>query len=287
VANLSRRNFVKAVGAMTAAAAIAPQVVPTKRALAQDTRAGKVVITNQGGINIHTYVAPADSAEVTSHLIETENSLVLVDAQFNPGYAAEIAAYAEASGKSIDRIYLSHEHQDHFSGISAFDAPFITTDVIAENVVASGALGDNHAPEGGVVAGSETIDGVEFEFDIINNAEAPEHLIIRIPAAGAVVAQDLVYSNSHAYPLGMNDGWIEALNGLRGLAGEGYNTILAGHGVPTSFGVLDTQIEYLNRLMEAIENSSDAEELIATMTEQYPSYGVQVILDLFAGFLFE
>jgi hypothetical protein len=41
------------------------------------------------GATVHIYVAPPDGLFVTSHLVETEHELTVIDAQFRPEHAAE------------------------------------------------------------------------------------------------------------------------------------------------------------------------------------------------------
>lgn len=291
----SRRNFLKSVGlagGAVAAASFLPAFTGNDRAFAQGSGLnGTVLITLAGPVRIHTYVAPADSVLVTSHIIETENSLVLVDTQFAEPYANEVKSYIEATGKPLDRVYLSHQHQDHWSGGQLYDVPFITTDAIAAGVEEEIAAGDGGfgtpvAPEGGVTAGTETIDGVTFEFDIINDAEAPEHLLIKLPEAGAIIVQDLAYSDAHAFPLGNNENWITVLDSLRPLAEDGYSLMLNGHGLPSGFGQIDQSIEYLNVLSETLASASSGDDVVAALVERYPSYDGAFILS-FAGALFQ
>ena len=48
------------------------------------------------GATVHIYVAPPDGLFVTSHLVETEHELTVIDAQFRPEHAAEVKAYADS-----------------------------------------------------------------------------------------------------------------------------------------------------------------------------------------------
>lgn len=42
---------------------------------------GRTVINKRAGLTIRTHVAAADSAVVTSHILETDSSLYMVDCQ--------------------------------------------------------------------------------------------------------------------------------------------------------------------------------------------------------------
>jgi len=289
MSNIDRRNFLKLAGIGTVAAAgfvATPNSLNLQRAgrvYAQGNEmAGKLFIQPGSTATIHTYIAPEQSAAVTSHVIETANNLYLVDTQFAEPFANELKGYVDSLNKPLERIFLSHQHQDHWSGGQLFDADFVTTDAIAAGVTAEieagdGGFGTPRAPEGGMTAGTETLDGLTVEFEIVNDAEAPEHLLLKMPELGTIIVQDLLYTDSHAFPLGNNENWIGILNDFRSLAEEGYSTILGGHGLPAGFGQIDDQIEYLNFLSETLATANNAEEAQAALIEKFPSYGVVFI----------
>lgn len=305
MSNLQRRNFLKIAGASGAALAASSLLQPTvRKARAQSgVQAGRVFVVQSGPVTLHTYVAPDASVSVTSHIIETANQLVLVDTQLLPPFAQEVAAYVASLGKPLERIYLSHEHPDHWYGAENFAAPFLSTATIAANVQAfidSGGveqqgeelLGPDNvpsapiAPLGDVVAGSETIDGVTFALDVIAAAEAPEQLLIKLPEAGIVIAQDLIYSATHAFPLPADrDGWLAALTALGDLSADGYTILGAGHGYLSGIGVVDEVADYLSFQADVIATSSSADEANARLVAEYPHYGGQFILT-FLGAVF-
>jgi glyoxylase-like metal-dependent hydrolase (beta-lactamase superfamily II) len=261
---------------------------------------GRVVQVLKGDVKIHTYLAPEASFLVTSHIIETPNSLVIVDAQFLQTAAKDVLAYAESLGKPIDRVILSHAHPDHSSGGNIFaDVPFVSTQAVAEGVQAdidgggveqrAGLVGaaevpsEPRVPEGSVTAGEEMIDGVTFAYDIVNNAESPEQLNIRLPDYGVVVVQDLLYNNAHFFPGVDRTVWIQALQDLRGLTS--YDTVLVGHGLPATLGIIDNAIAYLEFANEAAEGATSADEVIAALTAEYPTYSGTGILGFWGLFI--
>ncbi|NDJ61326.1 MAG: MBL fold metallo-hydrolase [Chloroflexi bacterium] len=292
MSQLSRRHFLKFAG-IAGAAAAGSSLLPgiTRPAHAQmnpmEGMQGTVLITPTPAARLHTYVAPDSSNLVTSHIIETDNQLVLVDVQQLRPFAAELAAYVDSLGKPVERIYLSHEHPDHWLGAENFDAPFISTDAIAAgvqatidantlpNVLPPEVLPDTYiVPTGGLTAGSETIDGVTFEFEIVGPTEAPEQIVFRLPEARTVILQDLLYNNAHVFPLAPDlENWVAVLEGLRGLTADGYQTMLPGHGYPTTFGEIEEAIAYLNFMGEAIATSESFEEFSNAVTTEFPGYG--------------
>lgn len=305
MSQLSRRSALKLLGGAGAAAAglsLLPGLAPSRRARAQSSAMlGRVAVLKSGPATVHSYVAPDASALVASHIIEMENALFVVDTQFAQTFAQEFRAYADSLGKPVERVLLSHEHPDHWAGANNFaEVPFVTTDLVAANVraaVEGGTLAnlanllgpaevapEAYLPSGGVTAGEETVGGMTLAFDVYDQAEAPQQVVVRLPEAGIVIAQDLVFNNAHFFPLPASfANWIATLGEMRALAAEGYDTLLVGHGLPTSIGELDIAIEYLTFMQETLDSAASAEEATAAITARYPTYGATFILSFISN----
>jgi len=165
-----------------------------------------VTIMERGGVKVHTYLSDALQA---THIIETENSLVLVDAQFMAPSAVEFRNYADSLSKPIERVIISHTHPDHFFGLGAafedVEDRIYALEGVRQFIEESGPgmleemrpmLGDA-APEKIVVPGqtlepgTEIIDGVTYEFERYTDGEAAEQLVIRLPGLNTLILQDL------------------------------------------------------------------------------------------------
>src|SRR4051794_11646657 len=83
--------------------------------------AGQVSVLAGDGVTIHSYMSPEDGDLVCSVIVETSNRLIIVDAQLLLPYARAVRMYAERLGKPIDRVILTHNHPDHFSGLEVFE----------------------------------------------------------------------------------------------------------------------------------------------------------------------
>jgi len=83
---------------------------------------GKVTINDRGIAKIHTYAfSPLNS---TTHIIETADGLVVVDAQMTLPDTNEAIAYVRSLNKPIRRLIVSHSHPDHWLGLGEWaDAP--------------------------------------------------------------------------------------------------------------------------------------------------------------------
>jgi glyoxylase-like metal-dependent hydrolase (beta-lactamase superfamily II) len=261
---------------------------------------GRIVQVLKGDVKIHTYIAPPASFLVTSHIIETPNQMVVVDTQFLQTAARDVLAYAESLGKPIERVILSHAHPDHWSGGNIFDGvPLVSTQAIADAVQAdidgggvtqrAGLVGEAEVPavprvpEAGIEAGALTIDGVNFEFQVYDNAEAPQQIVVALPDHGVVIAQDLLYTNAHFFPGLDRANWISILQGWQ--AAGGFDTLLSGHGMPTSPGELTNAIQYLTLANELVANATSADDVVVGLTEAFPGYEVDGILQFWGLFI--
>ncbi|HRE46354.1 MAG TPA: hypothetical protein PLD47_01405 [Aggregatilineales bacterium] len=176
--------------------------------------------------------------------------------------------------------------------------PFVSTPVVAQGVadaIAAGTVqnlvglfGEDgvpkapRVPEGTLTGASATLGGVAFEFDVFDNAEAPQQLVIKLPEAGVIIIQDLLYNNARFYPGADRTNWITILDGLRKL--EGYNTVLVGHGAPTTRGEFDHGIEYLTYANELVAKTNTAEDISSRLAARFPSYGGTLLLSFWAQF---
>jgi|GEM_PF-446661 glyoxylase-like metal-dependent hydrolase (beta-lactamase superfamily II) len=299
--HVNRRQFLGTLGAAGAVSALSFVPSALSRLSAQAAaRLGKIVITDTGALRVHTYVAPDASVQVTSHIIETPNQLVLVDTQLLQTFAAEFRAYVDSLGKPIERVILSHAHPDHFLGGAQFtDVPFVTTPEIAAEVQAyvdagsvaqvAGFAGESevpetiNVPEGALALGDLSIDGVSFTLERVTDAESTQQVNVLIPDAGVIVLQDLLYANVHFFPGINRPNWIATLEGLRDST-QGYSTLLAGHGVPTTRGELDQAIRYLTAAEAAVAQASTYEDIVAALQAEFPAHEGAGILPFWASF---
>lgn len=293
-ASISRRQLLKNAAFLSAlgmGASLVPGLGGVARASGHGLTigVGKLVTTHLGVVMLHSYISPEQGGLVTSQLIETTNSLTMVDTTFLPDTASEIRAVIEHVGKPVDRLIISHGHQDHFTNYPAF-AEFPV--FMLPSVKAELADPNNPAPvpEGllenvqDLSTGVMSVDGVDFEFVQYDNAEALSQLVINVPEAGLRVLQDLMYTNVHFF-FGMNrPNWLSILEDLQ--TDQTYTTLTAGHGMPTSRGEFDEAISYLSFFEAALTQSETADELRSTMQAEYPSYQGELIMGLW-NFLFQ
>lgn len=297
---VSRRNVLKGIGVASVVAAVGAQFGNNVVRAQSNPTLGSVYITRRGPVTLHTYVAPDASAQVTSHIIETPNRLVVVDTQFVQVFAQDLRAYVDSIGKPIERVILSHEHGDHWAGATQFtDVPFVSTATIAQTVetnlptylqLMESVIGAENMPEtpnlpvGSLTAEPEVIDGVAFEYRIDENTESVQQLSIHLPEANVWIIQDLIYNNAHFFPGVDRTNWIATLESV-GSATTNDDLLLVGHGLPTTRGEVQSAIAYLQLANELAADATDGASVIAALQEAYPTYGGNELLGFWRVFL--
>lgn len=243
---------------------------------------------------IHTFISPEYFLADATHIIETSESLIIIDGQFVVPYAMQFRAYADSLGKPISRIYLSHDHPDHFFGIGAAfsdvsgyalketidflnnygeairaDREKVFGDFVPKNIA---------VPQNTVEPGTEIIDGIKFEFVKHLHTETEYHLSVRIPDAKVFILQDLVYSGSHIYLTRDFDNWI---NSLVEIYNSDYEFFFAGHGNPCGKDEIRENYEYLSYAKELFNSGASKDELKNSLLNKYPNRQGAAIIDIY------
>lgn len=258
---------------------------------------GTIVRTVRDGLTVHTYIAPVEGYQVTTHILEFETQLVVIDTQYDPALAAEAFAHAQTIRKPITRVYVTHDHPDHWRGAATFEAPIYalaaTRDSIAAAVdalAASAAEGGGDVPGPAVIpqrivtVGDETIDGVTLSFDEVRDAESAVLLVVSVASLGLVFAQDLVFNNVHLFIAeGHLEGWRDAIEALKT---RDYSVIFAGHGAPAGVELYDFVLAYLAVAQPLRESAAGPAELTNALIAAFPEAGGRGLLDIQASIMF-
>ncbi|MEM8871812.1 MAG: MBL fold metallo-hydrolase [Pseudomonadota bacterium] len=286
---LNRRDLIR--GATLSAGAIAlirGGLTHTPARAQDDMPPGTTFTFAKGGVTFHTYVSPAQGVNVTSHVIELGDRLLVVDATMLPPTAAEVAALIAATGKSVHTAYVSHEHPDHWGGVSTLDGlTFSTLPEIREGLRAEATGGEWPEPASllngpDLALGMTEIGGVPVDFRVFDNTEAPKMLTAVLPEQQVAIVQDMVYNGVYFAPGIDRKNWIATLEGLRDDAA--FDTLLVGHGLPTTRGELDTAIAYLKVFDAAWDAGETPDAVKAAMMEAYPGYAGEFLLGLIEAY---
>ncbi len=287
--SLSRRDLLRA-GALTLGAAtlLRGMIAPGVARAQGELPAGTVYSFSKPGVTFHTYVSPAQAVHVTSHVLEFEDELLLVDATMLPPTAQEVASLVESTGKPIGRAILSHEHPDHWGGAAAMEGvTFATLPEVREGMRAEATGGDWPEPVNvlngpDIAPGTVEMGGVPVEFRHYENNEAPHMLVTVLPQQRVAVVQDLVYNGVYFAPGSDRANWIATLESLRD--DPSFDTLLVGHGLPTTRGELDTAIAYIKVLDEAMTTAATPDDAIAMLKAAFPGYGGEFLLTLIPSY---
>jgi glyoxylase-like metal-dependent hydrolase (beta-lactamase superfamily II) len=260
------------------------------------------VVKQSGDVKIHAFISPEMFLSNATYVIEGPHELVIIDGQFVVPFALAFRGYIDSLGKPINRVYLSHEHPDHFFGVSAAfgDVPVHalpeTIDFLkthgeeirkARQAVFGGFVpGSVVIPGHAVSAGKEVIDGITFELVPYEHGEVEHQLVVNLPDLGVSIVQDLLYSGAHVY--------IHDVNGMGGLLAilEGfktgtYDSFLPGHGEPPA-GKAEVQanIDYIKGAVRIARDSTDVATYKAALLAAYPDRKGAAIIDIYAPMLF-
>ena len=280
-----------------------------------------ITVKRFGDVRIHTFVSAftADNIANATHIIESKNSLVLIDGQFLAHYAQEFRRYADgiakATGKKIERLYLSHFHPDHWFGLgTAFtNIPLYALPETIGTIKEHGAqsredhlkkLGEQAPPEEIIIPKNEvnpkhpniidprrvakedqeTIDGVRYVFSKITDTEIDFLLTIGLPDLGVYIAQDLLYSGTHLYLTANMKHWIEILGELLKLD---YELFLPGHGFPADKTEVAKNAEYLAAAQYTYISEASKYDFKPFLLDRYPERLCPAIFDTYMPRLFD
>lgn len=286
---LSRRGFFQ--GAALTAGAVAlirAGLTPTPAKAQGALPSGTVMSFSKAGVDFHTYVSPAQAVNVTAHVIELGDQLLVVDATFLPPTAMELSALIQSTGKAVHTAYVSHEHPDHWGGVSSLsDLSYVTLPEIREGLRAEATNGENPEPTSllngaDLALGMTEIGGVPVEFRAYDNCEAPKVVVAVLPEQKVAVVQDLVYNGVYFAPGVDRKAWIATLESFRD--DPAFETLLVGHGLPATRGELDTAIAYLKVFDAAWDAGGTPDAVKAAMMEAYPSYDGAFLLGLIGAY---
>ncbi len=244
-----------------------------------------VTVINAGSVKFHTYHGISNS-----HIIETTNELRLIDTQFNFKQAKDLKKYLDQLGKPLTTVILSHNHPDHWFGAEIFstNAPVATSSNVMNDLKTGGKRyikimqknpkmkgimpSEVIVPSEELALGKQIWDGLEVVVEEYTEHESHHSLLIKVPAYGIMIGQDMFYNNMFlvASERERNKNWRAILEGFSNNEANQYKTLLVGHGKNGGPDILAQDIEYLDALEATLEKDLGMENTQEALIAQFP-----------------
>lgn len=244
---------------------------------------------------------------VNAFVVELPSSVVIVDATLAISSATELRQKAEALGKPIEAVLLTHGHPDHYTGLATFqDLPrlasqgavdFAHREDVAKAAVATMLFGDDYPkervfPDQIIQDGQRfTFGGTTFTFHNLGPAESDSDGMWVLEQDGVTHAfvGDAVAKSAHCF---FRDGhtqeWLGVLDRLDRDFDDNVQLYI-GHGAaPSGKEVIDWQRGYIRAFLREVEKLRShpeptsrpaQEQLIAGMKEYLPVDTTLFLLD--------
>src|SRR6202171_1364436 len=248
----------------------------------------------QHRFSIKVFTSTDDQFWTNSVIIEGAHEVMLVDAQLTKTSAEKVLQEIKKTKKPLSIIYITHEHADHFLGLEVFKEAYPGVRIIAnsavvdrinkvyqekiekwEKILGSGATSQ--------VVTISKFDGnfVEFEGSKIEvlkhiRGDTDENTMLWIPGQSIVIAGDVWFNNMHVYTAETDSKargkWLNSLNKIRELKPS---VVIPGHskvGAPLDASTaVDFTENYLLVFEKELKTAKDADSLVNTMKEKFPS----------------
>jgi len=241
---------------------------------------------------------------VSSVLITGPTEAILVDAQFQRNDAQAVVELIQQSGKNLTTIYISHGDPDFYFGLDVITEAFPNAEVLSsaetQNYIKAsmeaknaywGPILKENAPQGLVVpdvlqGDTLMIDGEQIKVVGLEGHD-PKHSFVWIPSSKTVLGGVVIFGNMHVFLADTQtpesrQKWYKTLDNIENLQPE---TVIPGHLLgdkPMTTQAVSFTRKYIQDFEAAAESSTNSDELIAKVKENYPDIGGDSILSLSA-----
>lgn len=239
---------------------------------------------------------PPNWSPLAHTLIHGPTAAAVVDPPITREQTTALADWIAARGKTLEYIYVTHWHGDHWLGAGQLLRRFPQATVLAGAAtaqrirasVADGVVGQpwttlfpGQLPDDAATVAVEeipaegvTIDGHHLHSIEVGHSDTDDSTVLHVPEIGLVVAGDVVYNNVHQYlaetPGGGLEAWHRALDQVAALAPR---HVVAGHkdaardDAPTD---IDETRRYLDATAKLLEPGPSRDEFYFLVVEAFP-----------------
>jgi glyoxylase-like metal-dependent hydrolase (beta-lactamase superfamily II) len=241
---------------------------------------------------------------VNSYLVEGPDGIVVVDGQLTLADADQVRAAADALGKPIAGMVLTHGHPDHYAGaaqvLRGLDVAIVAAASVDEvirrddaekDAIVGPMMGEQwpthrRFPDE-VIADGDTVHlgGVALRVRELGPAESPADTLWTLDER-TVFTGDVAYDGMHAY---LADArfreWLAVLDVLTADLPRDVR-LYPGHGRPAGVEVIEVQRRYVESFVAAVEAHGDRDPddrrdaVVARMREVVPSDDLLFLMEL-------
>ena len=248
----------------------------------------------QQKLSIKVFTSPDDQFWVNSVIVEGEHEVMLVDAQLTKTSAERTLEQIKETKKPLSIVYITHEHADHFLGLEVFKDAYPKVRIIATSAVADriDKVYQEKIEKWKKILGSgatshpvaiNRFDGSSIEFagakiEILKNiqGDTDENTMLWLPGQGILIAGDVLFNDMHVYTAETDSKargrWLNSLQKIRELKPS---VVIPGHSkVGASLDAataVDFTQNYLLVFETELKTAKDADGLVSTMKEKFPS----------------
>lgn len=245
--------------------------ISAAQAAAKKKPAGKTI---KPALSIQVFTSSEDSFNVNSYLLETRNSVILIDTQLTTMEAMKLKEELKKTGKPLAAIFITHPHPDHYNNIGIFltlnpNVPVYATAATIKAIQDGDPEQRRYwgrfypgryptklvLPTMMVKAGdSLVIDKLMIQIEEIDGGESQNQMLIYLPNSKDLFVGDLVYSGIHAnIREGHSKVWLANLQSVAGKFPD-VARVYPGHGRHGSLSLLTDQAKYLTRFRTLIQS---------------------------------
>ena len=263
--------------------------------------------TGENALKVYSYASQVNDVDsVNSHWFETEEGVVLIDAQrLLPEAERALRHLRATTDKPVVAIVVSHAHTDHYGGLPVWLAAYPDATVYTDETTLSSIKNDGRgfiemrnerhgerfptqAELNEAVAEAEIVkagDRLEIGeqtlvFDVLGPSEAESTVLVTIEDANVAFIGDLINVGMPAVPFENIDNWFEQLDGFDERFGT-EDRLHIGHG-PSPVGIpeIGEQRRFLTALRDGVSEAiADDSVLDAAETDA-------IVFNLEAGWPF-
>jgi glyoxylase-like metal-dependent hydrolase (beta-lactamase superfamily II) len=257
-----------------------------------------------GSLEVQIIGTNADNLYANLALIKGDKAAVLVDVPFTRAEAYRVLGTVIESGKTLETIFVTHDHPDHWFMLEVFTQEFPNVRVLAApQVVADiwksipfklkrwgpmlGANGPRHPQAPTELPGGHfELEGHRMEVIGPMQGDHVHSTALWVPDAKVIVGGDLIFNRMHLWfgevrAEGRNE-WLRSLDRLAAL---GPKVIVAGHrkpGLSDDAQAIEFSRNYIVAFNKAVATSKNSAELRAKIQAQFPDT-IDVLNDFLLG----